>query len=135
MECEIFRILLKHLSDHLSVLFQFAWLYLWAFHKYILQFWIYSVKLVKYDHQFCALSERLPSNIVEHHLNHDPRALVTLLIPRGLDASCTVYVKTWKDAILQEQRTLSEAATGEVLWKKVLLKISPNSQGDTCVRV
>ena len=28
MECEIFRILLKNLSDHLSVLFQFAWLYL-----------------------------------------------------------------------------------------------------------
>ena len=27
-ECEIFRILLKHVSDHLSVLFQYAWLYL-----------------------------------------------------------------------------------------------------------
>ena len=27
-ECEIFRILLKHLSNHLSILVQFAWLYL-----------------------------------------------------------------------------------------------------------
>ena len=27
LDCEIFRILLKHVSDHLSV-FQFAWLYL-----------------------------------------------------------------------------------------------------------
>ena len=26
MECEVFRIFLKHVSDHLSVLFQFAWL-------------------------------------------------------------------------------------------------------------
>ena len=35
LEREIFRMLLKHESDHLSVLFQFAWLYLqW----YILQF-------------------------------------------------------------------------------------------------
>ena len=29
MECEIFRILSKHVSDHLSVFFQFTWLYLW----------------------------------------------------------------------------------------------------------
>ena len=28
MECEIFRIVLKHASDHLSVTFQFTWLYL-----------------------------------------------------------------------------------------------------------
>ena len=28
LECEIFRIFLKHVSDHLSVLFQFACLYL-----------------------------------------------------------------------------------------------------------
>ena len=28
MECQIFRVLLKHVSDHLSILFQFAWLYL-----------------------------------------------------------------------------------------------------------
>ena len=27
MECEIFRIILKHVSDQLSVLFQFTWLY------------------------------------------------------------------------------------------------------------
>ena len=32
MECKTFRILLKLLSDHFSVLFQFAWLYLsWIF--------------------------------------------------------------------------------------------------------
>ena len=30
LECEIFRMLLQHLRDHLSVLFQFAWLYLWG---------------------------------------------------------------------------------------------------------
>ena len=29
MECEIFRILLKQVSDHLSVIFRFAWLCLW----------------------------------------------------------------------------------------------------------
>ena len=28
MECEIFRIVLKHASDHLSVTFQFTWLHL-----------------------------------------------------------------------------------------------------------
>ena len=28
LECEISRILLKHVSVHVSVLFQFAWLYL-----------------------------------------------------------------------------------------------------------
>ena len=29
MECKIFRIPLTHVSDHLSMLFQFAWLYLY----------------------------------------------------------------------------------------------------------
>ena len=28
LQTEIFRILFKHVSDHLSVLFQFVWLYL-----------------------------------------------------------------------------------------------------------
>ena len=28
LECKIFRILLNNVSDHLSCLFQFAWLYL-----------------------------------------------------------------------------------------------------------
>ena len=28
MECELFKVLLKHVSGHLVVLFQFAWLYL-----------------------------------------------------------------------------------------------------------
>ena len=31
LECEIFRLLLKHVSDHLSVLFQFAWLDIFFF--------------------------------------------------------------------------------------------------------
>ena len=31
MKWEIFRILLKHVSNHLSVLFQFAWLCVWEF--------------------------------------------------------------------------------------------------------
>ena len=29
LECKIFRIILKHVSDHVSVLFQFTWLHLW----------------------------------------------------------------------------------------------------------
>ena len=33
------------------------------------------------------------------------------------------------------QTVLSEAATGGVLWKKVFLEISQNSQENTCVRV
>ena len=32
LECEIFRLLLKHVSDHLSVLFQFVWLHIFFFY-------------------------------------------------------------------------------------------------------
>ena len=35
LECEIFRLLLKHVSDHLSVLFQFAWLDIFFFFFYL----------------------------------------------------------------------------------------------------
>ena len=40
LECEIFRMLLEHLRDHLSVLFQFVWLYIWGW--YIIELLEYS---------------------------------------------------------------------------------------------
>ena len=41
LECKIFRILLKQAGDHLSALFQFAWLYFFNLHDgtFKLNFW------------------------------------------------------------------------------------------------
>ena len=37
--------------------------------------------------------------------------------------------------VIMKVYNVSEAATGDVLWKKVLLKSSQNSQKNTCVGV